>query len=127
MNKLTLDNWEDEIKIMVNEWVLRLIKLGQIDDYVNRKGGVYIFEMPELTPFIKQLLQLQANKHRRDDRRQQEVMAHAIDTAVAETIKEVDREFDEHPGEVGERIMYQTNWVLLKSRLTELPEKEDKS
>lgn len=48
------NNHEEELAILIHEWVVRLIKLGEAKI---PKCGFYRFECPELKPFVdKQMI-----------------------------------------------------------------------
>lgn len=55
-NQPEVNDWEDRLKILVNEWVKRLIKFGDLNE-PKRYGGWTVYECPDLTPFIRSLLQ----------------------------------------------------------------------
>lgn len=59
-------DWEDESKILINEWVFRLIKFGNIT-LPKKNGGFTVFECPDLIPFIQNLLNEQKKETREAD------------------------------------------------------------
>ncbi len=59
----TTDTWEDELKMMINHWITRMIRLGELR-LPEKVTGFYVFEMPELAPYIKRLLAQERNKLR---------------------------------------------------------------
>lgn len=44
------------IRVEIDAWVKRLVKLGGIKDYENRTGGWFIFDCPHVDAWIETLL-----------------------------------------------------------------------
>lgn len=47
------EGWEDRLKILVNDWVYRLVKFGEVPP---KKYGFTIYECSDLQPFVEALL-----------------------------------------------------------------------
>jgi hypothetical protein len=47
------ESWEAELAKLIHEWVVRLIKLGEARI---PKHGFYVFQCPELEPFVRDLI-----------------------------------------------------------------------
>ena len=63
------NNWEDKLKILINEWVKRLIKfdsLTEVNPYP--KGGFTVYECPDIEPFIHSLLTSERSRWQKETR-----------------------------------------------------------
>ena len=51
-------DWEDEIKILLSDWVKRMIKFGEVNK-PNRLAGFTVYDCPYIYPIITNLLKSQ--------------------------------------------------------------------
>lgn len=47
-----MNEWRDQVRKILTDWMFRMETLGQLRDFTNRKQGFWIFECPDLETYI---------------------------------------------------------------------------
>src|ERR1035437_6814564 len=83
--------WEDRSRILINEWVMRMIKFGDLN-LPKRSGRFVVFECPDLNPFIAELLKEEIGKQVAFTREDYELTKkRALDAYRGKLIKQIEK------------------------------------